>query len=192
MACEQIDEFIEEVNELISEGELDSEDGDPLPLIEQAEAIKTILACTALLHGRAATGPINRRERLGGLLSFYHREAGWGSYGAPTTNPWRWEVSPGSPGRVPPARRLVETRKTSLCTSAARPFATSSNTARMLTPIQRRVQRLPRPLPVRRSIAGHTQSRQTRSVMADQRGGRCDPTLYSAQHCGPHCQQDGS
>ena len=38
-ACEQLDEFIEEVNELISEGELDAEDGDPLPLIEQAEAI---------------------------------------------------------------------------------------------------------------------------------------------------------
>lgn len=44
-ACNQLDKFIKDVNKLIKIGELDAEDGEPLPLIEQAEVIKSVVGC---------------------------------------------------------------------------------------------------------------------------------------------------
>jgi exonuclease VII small subunit len=44
-ACNQLDKFIKDVNKLIKIGELDAEDGDPLPLIEQAEVIMSVAGC---------------------------------------------------------------------------------------------------------------------------------------------------
>ena len=44
-ACKVLDKFIKDVNKLINKGKLDAEDGDPLPLIEQVEAIKSVAGC---------------------------------------------------------------------------------------------------------------------------------------------------
>ena len=40
-ACRQLDRFREEVEDLIDEGELDTDAGSPLPLLDQAEAIRS-------------------------------------------------------------------------------------------------------------------------------------------------------
>ena len=43
--CRNLDKFVKEVSKLIKKGMLDAEDGDPLPLIEHAEAIKSVVDC---------------------------------------------------------------------------------------------------------------------------------------------------
>ena len=47
-ACKQLDTFIKRVDKLIDRGKLDAQEGNPLPLIAQAEIIKSIVDCSVV------------------------------------------------------------------------------------------------------------------------------------------------